>query len=84
MIPGFLSNRRRDLERLREAMAAGDLGAVGGIGHTLRGVGGGYGFHGISQIGERIESAAGMQRREDAQAAIDELASYLARVRVQT
>ena len=83
MIPRFLENRSSDLARLREALARGDAEAMRATGHTLHGVGGGYGFPAISDLGERIEEAAAAGRIDRARHAIDELADYLARVRVE-
>jgi len=48
MVPRFLENRSRDVARLREALGRADAEAVRAIGHTLNGVGGGYGFPAIS------------------------------------
>jgi HPt (histidine-containing phosphotransfer) domain-containing protein len=83
MVPRFLENRAKDLETLRAAIAAGDRDAVRKTGHTLKGVGGGYGFPAISGMGERIEEAALDGRDADAREAIDDLAEFLVRVRVE-
>lgn len=84
MVPLFLANRRRDVELLREAIARGDDEAVRRTGHILKGVGGGYGFPGISKIGERIECAALDREPAALGMAVDELADFLARVRVES
>lgn len=82
MVPTFLANRARDVETLRSALARGDAETVRRTGHDLKGVGGGYGFPRISELGARIERA-GREPDSDAAAAVEELASYLARVRVE-
>jgi len=84
MVPRFLANRSRDVERLREALGRADADAVRAIGHTLNGVGGGYGFPAISELGARIEEDGGAGRIDAARRAVDELADYLARVQVDT
>jgi HPt (histidine-containing phosphotransfer) domain-containing protein len=84
MVPRFLANRSRDVERLREAIGRADAEAVRAIGHTLNGVGGGYGFPAISELGARIEEDGGAGRIDAATRAVDELADYLARVQVET
>jgi hypothetical protein len=80
LLPGFLENRRRDLERLREALHAGDLGAIRDLGQNIRVFSRVYGLDELTELGEAIRSAAEecstlrivhLQRR---------LADYLARV----
>lgn len=82
LIPGFLENRARDVETLREALTAKDIGKLQSIGHSLKGVGGGYGFDELSKIGAEIETAAKQQNFDPIEAAIDRMADYLARVDV--
>ena len=83
LVPRFLENRQRDLAALREALARSDAEAVRVTGHRLRGVGGGYGFPRVSELGEAIEEAAAAGHMEPAARAVDELADYLGRVRVR-
>ena len=83
MVPRFLENRSRDVARLREALVRADAEAVRAIGHTLNGVGGGYGFPAISEFGARLEEAGASGQAEAAASVVDELADYLSRVRVE-
>ncbi|CAN5604976.1 hypothetical protein BH11MYX1_BH11MYX1_08050 [soil metagenome] len=78
-IPRFLENRRTEVERLREAARADDLGAVRAIGHKLKGSGGTFGFDDLSALGERLEHAT---ERADALRTLDELGWYLEHVHV--
>lgn len=83
LIPGFLENRGRDLVKMRAALAGNDLPGIQSIGHSLKGVGGGYGFMRMSDLGAEIEKAA---RTGDAGALpglIDALADYLGRIVVE-
>lgn len=82
LIPGFLDNRRRDVDKLRTALAAGDFATVRITGHSMKGAGGGYGFQPITDIGAVIERAAMASDAAAAAAGVDELAAYLARVEV--
>ena len=78
--PGFLMNRANDVDRIRELVERGDFQQVRLLGHSMKGAGGGYGFDPITDYASRIEEAA---LREDAlaiEAAVGELADYLARV----
>ena len=36
-IPGFLHNRRRDIQTLLDAIAVGDFETIGTLGHRMRG-----------------------------------------------
>ena len=56
--PSFLANRRTDLEKLREALAAQDFAVIQKIAHNCKGIGKGYGFAQISEIGASMEKAA--------------------------
>lgn len=80
LIPGFLANRRADARALREALQAGDLEATDRLGHSLKGVGGGYGFHDITRLGAEIESASRAGDAAAVQRAVRELDDYLRRV----
>jgi len=58
LIPGFLENRRSDLEAIRTALSAGDADTVQRLGHNMKGAGAGYGFEGITELGAELEGAA--------------------------
>lgn len=83
LVPRFLGNCARHAAELREAIAQSDLDAVRRIGHSLRGVGGGYGFPEITRLGAIIESAAQAGNLTAADAAITELAMYLDAIQVE-
>jgi hypothetical protein len=83
LLPGFLENRRRDLERMGEALHAGDLAAIRDLGQNIRCFSRVYGLDELTEMGEEIRSAAEacstlrilqLQRR---------LADYLARVELE-
>jgi len=83
LIPGFLENRGKDLTKLRAAMDRNDLPAIQSIGHSLKGVGGGYGFMRLSEIGAELEEAAKAGNAAPLPALINALADYLSRVVVE-
>ncbi len=56
--PAFLNNRRTDILKLHEAIAAGDLTCVQRIGHDCRGIGKADGFPAISEAGAELQRAA--------------------------
>jgi HPt (histidine-containing phosphotransfer) domain-containing protein len=79
LIPRFLQNRSADVAALEAAIARGDFAAARRTGHSLKGAGGGYGFHEITRLGAEIEACAsaggaGLERLAR------ELADYLASV----
>jgi PAS domain S-box-containing protein len=56
--PAFIENRRLDLKKLQDALAAEDFDTIQHIGHNCKGIGAGYGFPDISDIGAKVECAA--------------------------
>lgn len=82
LIPGFLANRRADLGRIGELLAAQDGPALQRIGHNLKGCGSVYGFDPISEFGARLEHAAISGDFAAAAATREQLADYLARIDV--
>lgn len=58
MIDSFLKNQRDEVEKLKAAAQALDRERCRRIGHTMKGVGGMYGFQWISLAGAAVETAA--------------------------
>lgn len=79
--PKFLSNRAKDVGRIREALESGDYAAIAVLGHNMRGNGASYGFPEVSALGERIEAAAASMDAPRLRAQADELHAYLEMVR---
>lgn len=73
LIPRFLSNRRRDLENIEKHLDDKNFDRVREIGHDLKGIGGGYGFERITELGAAIETAA---KQEDAESLAGLIAQY--------
>ena len=82
IVPGFLENRRRDVQRIETALQQNDLNTIRGIGHRMKGDGGGYGFDAISTIGDSMEQAAAREDRDEIRRHAAELIDFLARVTV--
>ena len=82
LVPLFVENRRKELESLRSALAAGRYDKLQQLGHRMKGVGSTYGFDRVSILGGLIADGATATNREALEARIAEYAEYLARVRV--
>lgn len=80
LIPGFLNNRRNDVEQIRSSLRSGDYVKIRLLGHSMKGAGGGYGFDPITDYGGDIEQAALAQDDAAIEASLARLADYLARV----
>ncbi len=83
LIPRFMSHRRAELAGLGLALARGDFEAARRLGHSLKGVGGGYGFDEITRLGAAIERAARRLDENSVAALVAELADYLDSVEVR-
>lgn len=68
---------------LEAAIAKSDLDTTRRIGHSLKGVGGGYGFPEITRLGAAIESAAIEGDAQAALAGLSALAAYLDAIEVE-
>jgi two-component system, sensor histidine kinase and response regulator len=64
LVPQYLEGRIQDLQRLSDALSAGDYEAIGVIGHKMKGTGASFGFPELTVAGALIESAA--KNRDDA------------------
>jgi len=82
LIPGFLENRSKELETLRDALDEKNYQSIQSIGHSMKGVGGGYGFDRITEIGRDLESAAKAQDRDAINDLIEKYGDYLDRIEV--
>jgi HPt (histidine-containing phosphotransfer) domain-containing protein len=82
IVPGFLENRRRDVQKVETALGQDDLNTICVIGHRMRGDGGGYGLDAISTIGEGMEQAAARQDKEAIRRHLSSLVDFLARITV--
>ncbi len=83
LVPRFLGNCRRDVGLVEDAIAKSDMDTTRRIGHSLKGVGGGYGFAEITRLGAAIEAAAIANEPQQALAALSALAAYLDAVQVE-
>jgi PAS domain S-box-containing protein len=75
--PAYLLNCRQNVADMGEALDRGDFQTVTILGHNLRGSGGGFGFHALTDIGAGLEAAA---ERSDSAASrkwVEDLSGFL-------
>lgn len=77
IIPIFLQNRANDIDDLKKAVESEQFEHIRIVGHTLKGIGSGYGFDPVSDIGLMLEQAANAGNSAAITKAIQELETYL-------
>ena len=82
LAPDFLTKRRLDVQKIRQALDDNKLDNVRVLGKSMKGTGGVYGFGQIAEIGKELESAASSQNVEAAQQWLAQLEDFLARVEI--
>src|SRR4051812_41948517 len=82
LIPTYLSNRKKELESLRAALAAADFEKLRQLGHRMRGVGNSYGFERVTSLGKEIEDGARSGDKDSLASHIAAYADYLSKVQV--
>ena len=81
LVSKYLQNRKQDVTRLTIALAESDFETIRVTGHNLYGSGAAYGLDDISWIGASIENAAEAQDAGKLKDLIDDLRSFLQRMR---
>lgn len=82
LIPGFLEDRKKDVETIVAACRQGDYQTIRTLGHIMHGCGAGYGFDAITDIGRSLEQATKDENPPEILKLADELATYLERVEI--
>jgi HPt (histidine-containing phosphotransfer) domain-containing protein len=82
LIPGFLTHKRADIDTIFEAVTRRDYAAIRSIGHKIKGDGGSYGFHSMTEIGRGLEHAAAMRDDRAVTTLARQLLSYLDQVEI--
>ncbi|MBI4550294.1 MAG: Hpt domain-containing protein [Candidatus Omnitrophica bacterium] len=77
LIPLFIKHRHEDIGRIRECLRQSDFETIEMLGHSMKGVGKGYGFAEITVLGGQIESAAKGRFAEAVENLVRELDTYL-------
>ena len=81
-VPRFLQNRQTDVRVMTAALQRDDFEQIRTLGHNMKGAGEGYGFPGITVIGQLIEEVARARDAGKVRVQIAALSRYLSRVEV--
>lgn len=82
ILPGFMNNRQKDIQTLKDAVAANDLKTLEKVGHKVAGSSGGYGFDDLGHIAKSIEVAAKENDLEKANGLVQEFEKYVNEIEV--
>lgn len=82
LVPGFLDNRRAEIDVIRSSSESGDFNEIIRLGHGMKGAGAGYGFQEITKIGSNLEEAAKNEDISEIESELIRLEEYLSAVRV--
>ncbi len=82
VIPDYLQSMKMDSDILTQLLIENDLVQIGQMGHRIKGHGGGYGFHYISECGANIQNMAKIKDGKGVKLWIGNLKRYLNNVEV--
>ncbi len=82
LIPDFIQSYHKDVETILDLLGRADFPAIRVMAHSMKGVGAGYGFQRITDIGKEMETAAGAGEGVKIHELAQSLAHYLAKVKV--
>ncbi len=82
LLPKFMTNRKKEVTTMRQALTAQDFETVRTVAHGMKGAGGSYGFDAISTMAATIEAAAKQGLSKTIGEELSSLGSYLERVDV--
>ena len=82
LVPKFMTNRKKEITTMTEAVAQGDFETVKKVAHGIKGVSGSYGFPEMTIVATRLEQAAKTADAGSIRNDLTALVSYLERVAV--
>lgn len=82
LLPKFMTNRKKEVVMMRDALAQQDFETVRKLAHGMKGAGGSYGFDRVTAIAAIIEQAAKAGSAATIETGLAELATYLEHVQV--
>jgi HPt (histidine-containing phosphotransfer) domain-containing protein len=82
IVDSYLENRNKDVDSLLNALERGEFEQIRHLAHDLVGTGGSFGFEDMSLIGRSLENAAANKEIKEIKLLVEDLAEYLANVKV--
>ncbi len=82
LVPEFIENRHEDIKKIDECLNSNEIDEILRLGHSMKGSGGGYGFHEITNLGGELEQAAKRGDKDEIDNINKKLAEYLKVVKV--
>jgi HPt (histidine-containing phosphotransfer) domain-containing protein len=82
LMPKFLTNRKKEVTTMQEALAAQELETVQKVAHGMKGAGGSYGFDRVTAMAAVIEQAAKAGDAATIKPQLSQLSAYLEQVQV--
>lgn len=82
LIPGYLENRNKDVEKMKELLANKDYEELKRLGHQIKGNAGSYGFSQMSVYGMNIEDACKNSQYDSIEENIKNIEDYLGKVEI--
>ena len=82
LIPGYLANKKEDIERMDSFLSAWDFRNIAFLAHRMKGTGGSYGFNRISEIGAAIKKSATDRDIKGIAFLLDQLKDFLKRLEI--
>lgn len=82
LLPKFMTNRKKEVVMMREALAQQDFETVRKVAHGMKGAGGSYGFDRVTAMAAIIEQAAKTGTSPTIEAELAQLGHYLEQVQV--
>ena len=83
LIPGFLDNRRKDIETFRDLLGQNDADQIRALAHKIAGNAGGYGFDGLGEMGAKIETLAQNGDITEVPSIVEEMQDYLDNIEIE-
>ena len=77
LIPNYLDNRQKDIERITEMLTSADFEEIRAIAHNMKGIGAPYGFQYITDVGLEMENAAKAGDADELSRLLDKYVTYL-------
>ncbi len=82
LLPKFMTNRKKEVVAMRDALAQHDFETIRKIAHGMKGAGGSYGFDCITTMAATMEQAAKSGTADPIRTELEALATYLEQVQV--